>query len=115
MRMPVALAVAALLLSIDSLLAADLSVAELAEPAPTDDLSPEVAGQLSPTGWKVTSGPNRTVCDLWFVKSWPVKAGFKPTSSVLYPFEVGQLIGVVKFRRKAGDFRNQEIPAGLYT
>ena len=34
---------------------------------------------------------------------------------MIYPLEVGQLIGVLRFARKGADFRGQEIPAGVYT
>jgi hypothetical protein len=44
-----------------------------------------------------------------------VKADFTATDEVLYPFEPGQLLGVVKYARRGGDFRDQEINRGVYT
>src|ERR1051325_2650292 len=88
--------------------AADLTVERLNEPAPSDAVSPAIAAQLSPTGYKVSSG-TRTVCEVWLAKEWPVKPGFAPSISVLYPFEMGQLIGVMRYKRKAEDFRKQEL------
>lgn len=95
--------------------AADYSVEVLKEPAPSDAISADIAAQLAQEGIKVTKGTSRTVASLWLCKSWPVKEGFKPTSTVLYPFEVGQLIGVIRFKNKGSDFRDQEIASGVYT
>lgn len=94
--------------------AADVSVERLDEPAPGEALAPAIAAQLSPTGYKVASGA-RTVCEVWLAKEWPVKPGFAPSISVLYPFEMGQLIGVVRYKRKGEDFRKQELSSGVYT
>jgi hypothetical protein len=63
----------------------------------------------------VSRGQRRTVCEIWLAKQWPARADFTPTSEVQYPFQVGELVGVVRFRRKASDFREREIPAGVYT
>ena len=94
---------------------AELSVAKLEEAPPSDAVSPAIAAQLSPTGFKVTSGTSRTVCDVWLAKEWPVKPGFQPSISVTYPFEMGQLLGVIRYKRKGADFRDQELASGVYT
>ena len=94
--------------------AAELSLEPLAEPAPTDELAPEIAGQLSPTGVRIKSG-TRTLCDVWLVKQCQTRADFKPTNSLKYPLEMGQLIGVARYGRKGGDFRGQDIEKGVYT
>ncbi len=39
----------------------------------------------------------------------------KTGGDVLYPLTPGQLIGVARYPRKATDFRDQEIAAGVYT
>jgi hypothetical protein len=44
-----------------------------------------------------------------------VQEGFKPSSTILYPFTMGEFVGVVEYKRKGGDFRGQDIPAGVYT
>lgn len=85
------------------------------EPAPAEGLSPEIAGQLSPTGFKVMKGASRTVCSFWPVKELKINKEFKPTAALLYPLELGQLVGVINFKRSAEDFRGQEIEAGTYT
>jgi hypothetical protein len=89
-------------------------VAPLNEPAPKDALSPEIAGELADTGFRVTRG-SATYCDLWLCKSLPVASGFKPSSDVLYPFTPGGLIGVVRISQRGSDFREQDIATGVYT
>jgi len=95
--------------------AADYRVEALKESPPSDGLSAEIAAQLSPTGFKVLQGDQRVVCEIWPAKQWATKADFAPSDTVLYPLEVGGLVGVLRFTRKGADFRGQEIPAGLYT
>lgn len=102
-----------LLLATTAIQAADLTAAKLDEAAPADAPA-ELAKLLSPTGWRVKSG-EKTLCDVWFCKEWSAKADFTPTNTVLYPFEVGQFMGVIRFPRKAEDFRGQQLGSGIYT
>lgn len=95
--------------------ARDHRVEALKQAAPADEVSPEVAATLSETGVTIVRGTSTTLCHIWFCKQWPVKPGFEPTAEVLYPFEPGQLIGVVQFERKSSDFRDQDIDSGVYT
>lgn len=95
--------------------AADHRVEPIKEAAPADEVSAEIAAVLNPTGFRVIRGTSRTVCDVWLTKQWSVAAGFKPTDEVLYPFQPGQLIGVVRYPRKGSDFRDQDIASGVYT
>jgi hypothetical protein len=83
--------------------------------APADELAEEITATLDSTGVKIVKGKSRTVAEFWFCKSWPAKADFKPSAAVAYPFAQGQLIGVVRFKNKASDFRDQEIAKGVYT
>jgi hypothetical protein len=82
-------------------------------PAPADAVAPEIASLLSPTGFKVAQG-SKIICEIWPAKEWPIAADAKTSADVLYPLTPGQLIGVIRYPRKAGDFRDQEIPAGTY-
>ena len=96
------------------LLAADHKVEKLAEAAPKEGLAPEIAALLSPTGFKVIRGESRVICEVWLCKEWPIKEA-KVGGDVLYPFQPGQVMGVARYPRKASDFREQDVPAGLYT
>lgn len=93
--------------------AADLTI-ESTDQAPPEAIAADVAKQLAPGAFKVSDG-KKVVCEIWFANKWPAKADFKATDEVLYPFEVGELIGAIRFARKTTDFRNQEIAAGVYT
>jgi len=95
--------------------AAEHRVEVLKDAPPTDELSDEVAAQVGAIGWRVIRGTKTTVCEVWPCKEWNVKAGFQPTPEDLYPFQPGQLIGVVRFRRRGSDFRDQDISRGVYT
>lgn len=97
------------------LAAQEYRVEKVEAAAPADEISPEIAAQLAPMGFKLVKGESRTVCEIWPAKEWPIKPDAKTTSDVLYPLTPGQLIGVVSYPRKGADFRDQEIPKGVYT
>jgi hypothetical protein len=96
------------------LFAAEHKVEKVDEPAPKEGISAEIAALLNPTGFKVIRGESRVICEVWPCKEWPIKDA-KTTNDVLYPFQPGQVMGVARFPRKASDFREQDVPAGLYT
>ena len=101
--------------SMRQLLAVEHKIETLDEAAPADVLAEDVRSLLNSTGYRVVRGGSRTICEIWLCKEWRVNAGFEPTSEVLYPFEPGQLIGVLRFRRRDSDFRDQTISRGVYT
>jgi len=84
----------------------------LKEPPPAG-LAPAIAARLG-EGVRVIRGTSRVICDIWMFKEWEAPTD-KPASGLLYPFQPGQMLGVLKFPRKATDFRNQDIAEGLYT
>lgn len=96
-------------------IAAEYRVEALKEAPPGGELSSEIVAQLSPTGFKVIEGEKRAVCEIWPAKQWATKADFKPSDTVFCPLEPGTLVGALRFARKGTDFRNQDIPAGVYT
>ena len=112
-RMLIASAVVLALLSPAA--AQDYQVTKVETAAPADDLSPEIAALLQPVGFKLVKGGSRTVCEIWLCKEWPIAADAKTSGEVIYPLTPGQLIGAIRYPRKATDFRDQEIPAGVYT
>ncbi len=97
------------------LAAEEYRVEPLKEAAPADELAPEIAAQLAPTGVRVVEGENRTIYEIWPCKQWKVAADFQATLERLYPFEPGQLMGAVRLRRRGSDFREQDISRGVYT
>jgi hypothetical protein len=98
-----------------SAMAAEYEAVVLEEGPPAEELAPAIAESLQPTGIAVKRGENRTVCELWLRKEWPVKPDFAPTLQLLYPFREGELIGVIRYSRRGNDFRDQEIAGGVYT
>jgi hypothetical protein len=96
------------------LAAEEFRVESLQQPAPTESLAEAIADSLQATGIRVV-GDGSTVCEIWPCKSWSVQAEFTPTPAVLYPFQPGELIGVLHFPRRGRDFRDQRMRSGLYT
>ena len=94
--------------------AADHRAELLNEAPPSDGFSAAILEKISATGFKVIRGKSRTTCEIWPCKEWSVKEGFEPSDDLLYPFEPGQLIGVLRFPRKGKDFREQTMDKGLY-
>ncbi len=82
--------------------------------APPDGLADDVAAAIGASGFKVLDG-DKIVCEIWPARQWQVVEGFTPSSTVLYPFQPGSLVGALRFPRKSADFRNQDISRGLYT
>ncbi len=97
------------------LVAQEYRIEPLATPAPAADLAADVAAQIAPTGFKVMQGAKKTICEIWPAKKWSTKADAKLAEGVIYPLEIGELVGVLRYPRKGADFRGQEIPAGVYT
>ncbi len=94
--------------------AADYVLEPLAEGPAPGDLSEAVAAAIAPQGFVVKKGA-RTLCEIWPAAEWTVVDGFTPTASLLYPFQVGQLLGVAHYKSTGEDFRGQEIASGWYT
>jgi len=103
-----------LLLAATTVWAAEGKVTAVA--APPAGVSDAVKGMLNPAGQQV-SVDGAAVCTVWLAKGLAVKDGFKPSSTVKYPFTPGQLIGAMLVEKKAEftDFRGQEVAAGAYT
>lgn len=74
----------------------------------------EIVDTLAPNGVQVIKGTSRKICQIWLCKSWRTKNA-KLGPNLLYPFEAGQLIGVIQYDRKGADFRDQSIAKGTYT
>lgn len=100
-------------LSISPVSAQEYKVEKIATPAPADSVAPEIASLLEPEGLKV-SKLAQTLIEFWPAKEWAIAADAKVGGEVLYPLTPGQLIGVARYAKKGADFRDQDIPAGVY-
>ena len=96
-------------------LAQEYKAEKIASAAPADAISAEIAAHLQPAGFKVVKGEARTVVEIWLAKELNVNADARLSTEVNYPLTPGQLVGVARYPRKATDFRDQEIPSGVYT
>ena len=96
-------------------IAQEHGVEVIQEPPPADALTDGFVALLADQGYRVKKGSNRTVCEVWLCKQWQLDGDFEATEDRLYPFRAGQLIGVMHFRRKGSDFRDQTLGRGWYT
>lgn len=96
-------------------LGAELAVETIEDAPPTEGMSEEMVAQFGNRGFKVTSGKSKTVCEFWPRTVWPVQEDFVASSTIQYPFEFGELVGLMRYKRKGSDFRGRVIPAGVYT
>jgi hypothetical protein len=95
-------------------LADEYSVEVIKEKAPSDGVAKEIQDQLADTGLRVKRGSEAFV-EIWPRKEWPIKADFQPTAEIKFPLQPGELIGLVRYNKKATDFRAQDIKPGVYT
>ena len=94
--------------------AADFSV-ESAGAAPSEGVPEAVAGLLLADGVRVKGPDGKIVAEFW-----GRKAAFEgdPVSGFGIRFDwipEGALVGLVRFPEKGSDYREQRIPAGIYT
>ncbi|MBW3597894.1 MAG: hypothetical protein KY475_11545 [Planctomycetes bacterium] len=95
--------------------AADHRIEKLDEAAPVDAVGDEIAGKLQATGARVFRGESREAADIWLANDLGVDPGAAAGGSVQYPLQQGQLVGVIRYPREGSDFRDQDIPEGVYT
>ena len=81
-----------------------------------EGLPEPIAALLDPAGYQI-KGAKGVLCEIWLVKAAPVKADFKPTIFVKYPFQFGELMGAIRLPTAGAvaDFRGQELPTGTFT
>jgi hypothetical protein len=103
-----------LVLAASTAQAVDYRLEPLAEAAPAEAISTEILARLQPQGFQVFRGANRSVIHVWLAQEWAARADFERTAAINYPFPLGELVGVVRYKSKGKDFRGQEIPTGVY-
>jgi hypothetical protein len=97
-----------------SAVAVDYRAERLDQPAPADEIPAEIAQQLAPQGVSVIRGTSRVLCEIWPCRQWTVEQ-FEPPADLKFPLKPGQLVGLIRFRSKGGDIRDQDIDTGMYT
>ena len=85
--------------------------------APPGGLAAAIREALQAEGHRVVNPEGKPFAALWLRKGVPAAgppAG--PKGAVLFPvLAEGELLGVLRFDQEGQDYRNQAIPAGLYT
>ena len=81
-----------------------------------EELSAEVKATLNADGYSIVDEKG-AVCELWLRKEISLAPDFKPSLTIKYPFQVGELIGVMRIpaQQKFKDFRGQRVRSGAYT
>jgi hypothetical protein len=82
----------------------DYRLEPLAEAAPAEAISTEILARLQPQGFQVFRGANRSVIHVWLAQEWAARADFERTAAINYPFPLGELVGVVRYKSKGKDF-----------
>lgn len=85
------------------------------EKPPVDLLSEEIGASLQSQSITVVDDQDSPLCEIWLRKHWQIVDPAPEASDILYPFEPGELIGVLRFAKRNADFREQPISKGLYT
>ncbi len=91
----------------------DYRIESVNEPASADGLAPAIAAELSQQAVRVYRR-GRPLFDIWLCRQLSVPSLQVP-ADVLFPFQPGQLVGVIRVHRKTTDIRSQDIEAGTYT
>jgi hypothetical protein len=90
---------------------------EAVKEGPPAAVAAGVKGTLEANGYRVVDGQGKALADIWLRKAVP--ASGKPAGAkgaILFPVLAdGELLGVVKFSAEGHDYRDQTIPAGVYT
>lgn len=73
-----------------------------------------VRATLNDKGWRITGKDGKVICDLWFRKEIPSRAGSVDGAN-FGQINEGALVGVINFPNKTHDFRDQAVKAGFYT
>ena len=101
-------------LCVSNLLGQDYKAAPLEGPPAAEGIGSDLLAAFEAQGVKIMRG-SRTSCEIWLRKDIESLADFKPSDERIYPFQQGQLIGLIHYPRKNNEFRDQEVQSGWYT
>lgn len=84
--------------------------------APTE-LAAAIRKELGKQALRVVNSQGETLCDIWLRTAVPSKAtGEQIENGLTYrEIEPTTLLGAIRYHQAGSDYRNQEIPAGVYT
>jgi len=108
-------AAALVFVSAISVSAADEFKAEKIKKNVPKEVPKPIAQVLSGEAVRVLKPDGKVLLELWVRKELPVAAETPSELDLTYTFRPGELIGVVRFPNGWSDFREQQVPAGVYT
>ena len=95
--------------------AQEYSVEKIESAPEADGVSDEIAKLMADHGFRVKKGSSRTVCEIWLCKALAIDSEFQEAADRLYPFKLGQLVGLLHLSRRGSEFRDQTVSSGWYT
>lgn len=96
-------------------LAQEYDVEALKEGAPAE-VAEAVRKEMSPAGLRVfVKDGKKPLADLWLRAATPLENAPEQLAVKYTALKPGTLVGVIRYHAKGGDYKNQSIPAGLYT
>jgi hypothetical protein len=108
------LAALSMLIALPSVQGQEYSVEVIQQGPDAEEVSADLVGVISDRGYRIKSG-SRTTAEIWLCKQWQVDPSFEKSMQRLYPFQPGDLIGMLHFSRRGSDFRDQQMSSGWYT
>jgi len=87
------------------------------EAKPPAQIKEPISQLLEGNAVQVLDGKGEVYCEVWFRKSVPAKATEAQVMNGLTYQEVPQttVLGAIRFAQKGKDYRNQDVPLGVYT
>jgi hypothetical protein len=84
---------------------------------PPASLAAPVRDAVQPQGYRFVGADGKTFAEVWPRKATPASAKpAGPKGAILLPnLTEGELLGVLRFASEGHDYRDQSIPAGVYT
>jgi hypothetical protein len=97
-----------------SVQAAGPFTAKTLEAKPPAELNKAIGDLLASTAVQVFDGKEQLYCEIWFRKAIPSKSD--AGAALTYrSIEDTTLLGVIRFAQKVKEYREQEVPPGVYT
>jgi len=115
--MPSIRAAIAFVLLASCALAQDTYKAEAFKAAPPEGVAASLKKELTEDAVRVTTADGKPFAEVWLRKAIPATAKPSgPAGTVQFPvLAEGEWLGVVRFVSEGHDFRDQEVPKGVYT
>lgn len=103
-----------LLLCLTATFASRAQTAKLAEKAPPKEVNPAIQQTLEPKAVQLLEG-DTPVLEFWLRKDIPLKSAPTAPDKSLDAFVQPELIGVVAVHKDRRDYKDNELPKGVYT